>query len=92
MQLFDAKVDKELIQEWTGISRQLGSSSQKNHSGTDGACVQRPWWSSAAAVRHRQEQSTVEKVSEDRLKALRQSGATTCRCPRVFCFSFDTVT
>ena len=43
MQLFDAKVDKELIQEWTGISRQLGSSSQKNHSGTDGACVRRPW-------------------------------------------------
>ena len=33
MQLFDAKVDKELIQEWTGISRQLGSSSQNNHSG-----------------------------------------------------------
>ena len=29
MQFFDAKVDKELIQEWTGISRQLGSSSQK---------------------------------------------------------------
>ena len=47
MQLFDAKVDKELNQEWTGISRQLGSSSQKNHSGTDGACVRRPWWSSA---------------------------------------------
>ena len=43
MQFFDAKVDKELIQEWTGISRQLGSSSQKNHSGTDGACVRRPW-------------------------------------------------
>ena len=48
MQFFDAKVDKELIQEWTGISRQLGSSSQNNHSGTDGACVRRPWWSSAA--------------------------------------------
>ena len=45
---FDAKVDKELIQEWTGISRQLGSSSQKNHSGTDGACIRRPRWSSAA--------------------------------------------
>ena len=29
MQLFDAKVDKELIQEWTGISGQLGSSSHK---------------------------------------------------------------
>ena len=41
MQLFDAKVDKELIQEWTGISRQLGSSSQKHHSETDGhgACA-----------------------------------------------------
>ena len=40
MQLFDPKVDvdKELIQEWTGISRQLGSSSQKNHSGTDSVC------------------------------------------------------
>ena len=43
-------------------------------------------------VRHRQERSAIEKVSKDRLKALRQSGATTCRCPRVFCFSFDTVT
>ena len=48
MQLFDAKVVKELVQEWTGISWQLGSSSQKTHSGTDGACVRRPWWSSAA--------------------------------------------
>ena len=39
MQLFDAKVDKDLIQEWTGISWQLGSSSQENHRGTDGVCV-----------------------------------------------------
>ena len=37
-------------------------------------------------VRHRQERSTVEKVSWDRLKALRQSAATTCRCPRVLFF------
>ena len=92
MQLFDAKVDKELIQEWTGISRQLGSSSQKKPQRnwrsvylTSSVVFRRP-------VRHRQEQSTVEKVSKDRLKALRQSGASTCRCPRVFCFSFDTVT
>ena len=35
---------------------------------------------------------TVEKVGQDRLKALRQSGATTFRCAHVFCFSFDTVT
>ena len=48
MQFFDAKVDKELIQEWTDISRQLGSSSQKNYSGTDGACVRLPWWCYAA--------------------------------------------
>ena len=91
MQFFDAKVDKELIQEWTGIWRQLGSSSQK----TTAELTERlsdVLGGLPPPVRHRQERSTIEKVSKDRLKALRQSGATTCRCPRVFCFSFDTVT
>ena len=92
MQLFDAKVDKELIQEWTGISRQLGSSSQKKTTAELTERVSDVLGSLPPPVRHRQERSTVEQVSKDRLKALRQSGASTCRCPRVFCFSFDTVT
>ena len=93
MKLFDAKVDKELIQEWTGISRQLGSSSQKKKTTAElTERVSDVLGGLPPPVRHRQERSTVEKVSLEKLKALRQSGATTCRCPRVFCFSFDTVT
>ena len=83
MQLFDPKVDKELIQEWTGISRQLGSSSQKNTAELTER-VSDVLGGLPPPVRHRQERSTVEKVSWDRRKALCQSGATTRRCPRVF--------
>ena len=90
---FDAKVDKEIIQEWTGISRQLGSSSQKKTTAGLTERVSDVLGGLPPPVRHRQEQSAIEKVSKDRLKALCQSGATTCRCPHLFFFfSFDTVT
>ena len=59
---FDAKVDKELVQEWTGISRQLGSSSQKTSAELTKR-VSDVLGGVPPPVRHRQERSTVEKVS-----------------------------
>ena len=63
MQLFDAKVDKELIEEWTGISRPLGSSSQKKTTAELMERVSDVLGGLPPPVRHRQERSTVEKVS-----------------------------
>ena len=61
MQLFDAKVDKELIQEWTGILRQLGSSSQKKPQWNWRSVC--PTSSSAAGSTVTDKRNTVEKVS-----------------------------
>ena len=62
MQLFDAKVDKELIEEWTGISRQLGSASQ-NTTAELTERVSDVLGGLPPPGRHRQERSTVEKVN-----------------------------
>ena len=63
MQVFDAKVDKELIQEWTEISRQPGSSSNKKTTAELTERVSDVLGGVPPPVRHRQERSTVEKVS-----------------------------
>ena len=91
MQLFDAKVTRNSFKNGLAFRDSLVLRHKKTTAELT-ECVSDVLGGLPPPVRHRQERSTVEKVSLDRLKALRQSGATTCRCPRVFCFSFDTVT
>ena len=63
MQLFDAKVNKDLIQEWTSMLRRLGSPSQKKPTAELTERVSNVLDGVPPPISRRKERSTVEYAS-----------------------------